>query len=133
MKTILLVEDDILSAKLLQIVLTRLGNHNVIVSECVDEILDLTSSGNVDLIIMDISLTRSVYNGKPVDGLSLTRMIKDKPVSKDIPIILASAQLMMDNAPQIVENSGADDYIPKPLMDHLILIEKVNHWMGVES
>lgn len=133
MKTILLVEDDILSAKLLQIVLTRLGNHQVIVTECVDEILDLSRSGNVDLIIMDISLTRSQYKGKLVDGLFITRLVKSDSATSKIPIILASAHLMMENASQIVKDSGANDYISKPLMDHQILIEKVNHWMELPS
>lgn len=132
MKTILLVEDDMLSAKLLQIVLTRLGNHQVICTESVDEILSLARSHKVDLIIMDISLTKSEYQGQILDGLTITKMLKQDPSSKDIPVILASAHLLADNAQQVVGDVGANDYIPKPLMDHQILIQKVNQWMGVQ-
>ncbi|BCJ87286.1 response regulator [Effusibacillus dendaii] len=133
MKNILLVEDDILSAKLMQIVLTRLGNHNVIISESVDEILTLSRSGSVDLVIMDISLTSSELGGKPMNGLEITRLLKQDPAAHSIPVILASAHLMTDNAERIVEEVGADDYIPKPLMDHQILIEKVNRLLKLPA
>lgn len=131
MKKILLVEDDILSAKLLQIILTRLGNHQVIVTEDVDEILSLARSRSVDLIIMDISLDNSKFEGKPVDGLAITRMVKSDPKSHDIPVILASAHVLEEHGQKIIQKSGADDYISKPLVDHQVLIQKVNYWTGM--
>lgn len=131
MKTILLVEDDLLTAKLLQIILTRLGNHQVIVTEDVHTILEFSRSGKVDLIIMDIFLNKSMYEGYPVDGLQLTKLIKDNPLSKDIPVILASAHLLESNGLKTVHAAGADDYLLKPLVDHQILIQKVNQWMKV--
>lgn len=132
MKTILLVEDDILSAKLMQIILTRLGNHQVIVTEDVNEILSLSRSNSVDLIIMDISLSNSKFEGNLLNGLVLTRMVKSDPHSKHIPIILASAHFMEEHGHKVVRESGADDFISKPLVDHQILIQKVNHWTGIQ-
>lgn len=66
---ILIVEDDAINVKFMKVVLTRKGGYEVLVSEDVPEILQLASSGTVDAIIMDISLSRSSYDGRNVDGI----------------------------------------------------------------
>ncbi len=115
----------------MQIILTRLGNHQVIVTEDVDEILSLSRSRSIDLIIMDISLNNSRFEGKLVDGLAITRMVKSDPKSTDIPVILASAHVLEEHGHRMIQETGANDYISKPLVDHQILIQKVNHWTGI--
>ena len=50
-KTIMVVEDDPMSAKFFELTLKRRGNFDVVVTEEVDQILDLARRGAVDLIV----------------------------------------------------------------------------------
>ena len=69
---ILLVEDDPINVKFIQTVLVKKGGYEVIVSEEVDEILRLASEADLLAIIMDVSLSRSSYQGQKVDGIFIT-------------------------------------------------------------
>jgi CheY-like chemotaxis protein len=61
---ILLVEDDPINVKFIQTVLIKKGGYDVLVSEEVDEILRLAQEADLAAIIMDVSLTRSSYEGR---------------------------------------------------------------------
>ena len=69
---ILLVEDDPINVKFIQTVLAKKGGYEVLVSEEVDEILRLAQEADLAAIIMDVSLTRSSYEGQKVDGIFIT-------------------------------------------------------------
>jgi len=71
---ILLVEDDPINVKFIQTVLIKKGGFEVIVSEEVDEILRVAQGGDLAAIIMDVSLSRSSYEGKKVDGIFITQL-----------------------------------------------------------
>ena len=73
---ILLVEDDAINVKFMKVVLTRKGGCDVLISEDVDEIIALAREGKVDAIIMDISLSRSIHEGRNVDGIYITKLLK---------------------------------------------------------
>ena len=69
---ILLVEDDPVNVKFIQVVLTRRGGFEVTVCEEVDEILRFVREEKPVLVIMDVSLTRSTWEDRKVDGLFIT-------------------------------------------------------------
>jgi len=79
MARILVVEDDPDSAVVMQRMLTKSGGHQVKVTEDAAQVVALCRAGTVDLVLMDVSLTNSRYQGEPVDGLQLTRMLKGDP------------------------------------------------------
>ena len=95
---ILLVEDDPINVKFIEVVLTRMGGYEVVVSEDVDEILALAKGGTLAGIIMDISLARSSYQGKKVDGIFITNLLKADAETKTIPVLLATAHGAVDQA-----------------------------------
>ena len=74
-KRILLVEDDPINVKFIQTVLTKKGGYEVLVSEEVDEILHLAHEADLAAIIMDVSLSRSSYEGRKVDGIFITQLL----------------------------------------------------------
>lgn len=129
MPHILVVEDDVLTAQLFEIVLKRKGGFDVTVTDNGEKIMEVLNSGKVDLIIMDVSLSNTFVNGVQVDGLKLSRMIKENGTTSKIPIILATAHAMRGDAERFLEESKADDYIAKPITDHNSLIEKIRGYL----
>ncbi len=122
---ITLVEDDPMNAKVMERVLTRLGNYEVTVTEDVDTILELARSDNTDLVILDVSLTNSRLNGTLVDGVTISRMLKTGPPACTIPILLATAHAMRGDAQRLLDESLADGYISKPIPEPHLLTDKV--------
>ncbi len=132
MPHILVVEDDVLTAQLLEIVLKRKGGFEVTVTDDGEKIMEILNSGKVDLIIMDVSLSNTFVNGAQVDGLKLSRMIKENESTSKIPIILATAHAMRGDAERFLEESKADDYIAKPIADHDSFIKKIRGYLKSE-
>ena len=114
---ILLVEDDPINVKFIEVVLTRMGGYEVVVSEDVEEILAIAKSGTLAGIIMDISLARSSYEGKKVDGIFITKLLKADAETKDIPVLLATAHAMYGDREKFLADTGAEGYLSKPIHD----------------
>ena len=125
MKHILVVEDDAVNALLFRMILEKRGNFQVTVTESPDEVLALVRSGTVDLVIMDISLSHSRYEGKPVSGVDLCTLIKGDPAAFRIPVVLATAHAMRGDAETLLRESGAEDYVAKPITDHAAFVEQI--------
>ena len=125
MKHVLVVEDDPHNAILFRKLLERRGGHKVSVSESADEILRLTGDHSVDLVLMDVSLSNTRHGGRTLSGVELCRMIKDQPASASIPVLLATAHAMRGDAEALLTESGADDYVAKPILDHEAFIRRV--------
>ena len=114
---ILIVEDDPINVKFMQVVLIRKGGFQVSVSEDVAEIMALAESGGLGAIIMDISLSRTLYQGKKVDGVFITKMLKANPATAGIPVILATAHAMTGDRERFLAETGAEHYLSKPIHD----------------
>ncbi len=122
---ILLVEDDIMNAKLFDLILSRKGGHEVITAGNADEAVKYGTSGDMELVIMDVSLQNWVFEGKEVNGIDLTKIIKQDERSKNTPVLLATAHAMKDDKENLLNESGADDYFAKPISDHDMFLSKV--------
>lgn len=118
MKTVLIVEDDMINARVFSKILTKRGGFAVKHTENVDEVMRIAQNREADVILMDVSLAHSVYEGKPVDGIRITQMLKSDPVTADLPIILVTAHAMQGDRENFLQQSGADGYISKPVVDH---------------
>jgi CheY-like chemotaxis protein len=125
MKTILLVEDDPGNVRIFSRMLTRLGGLTVKHTENADEVIQIAQAQEVDIILMDVSLPRSLYQGKLVDGIKLTQILKEDPTTARIPVILVTAHAMEGDRDKFLEQSGADDYISKPVIDYQALLDQI--------
>ena len=114
---ILIVEDDPINVKFMQVVLIRKGGYQVAVSEDVAEIMAMAEGGGLGAIIMDISLSRTSYQGKKVDGIFITRLLKANPATAGIPVILATAHAMTGDRERFLADTGAEHYLSKPIHD----------------
>ena len=127
---ILLVEDDPINIKFIQTVLIKKGGYEVLVSEEVDEILRLAREADLKAIIMDVSLSRSSYQGQKVDGIFITKLLKGDEATRGIPVLLATAHAMFGDREKYLELTGAEGYISKPIHDPAALIEAVKSVAG---
>lgn len=127
---ILLVEDDPINVKFIQTVLVKKGGYEVLVSEEVEEILRLAREAGLKAVIMDVSLSRSSYQGQKVDGIFITQLLKKDEATRHIPVLLATAHAMFGDREKYLELTGAEGYIAKPIHDPAALIEAVKAVTG---
>jgi CheY-like chemotaxis protein len=125
MKTVLIVEDDLVNARVFGKILTKRGGLAVKHTENVEEVIQIARSGEADIILMDVSLARSVYQGKSVDGIKITQMLKADPQTAQLPIILVTAHAMQGDRETFLKQSGADGYISKPVVDHQQFVDQI--------
>ncbi len=126
MRQVLVVEDDPVNARLFQMILARRGHYEVSITEDPDEILHLVRSGQVALVVMDVSLKNATYAGEAIDGVGITRLIKADERTRNTPVLLATARAMPGDRESLLASSGAEDYIAKPVLDHQLFLDKVS-------
>lgn len=106
MSKILLVEDNEMNRDMLSRRLERKG-YEVVIAVDGQAGVDMASSANPDLILMDLSL--------PVmDGWEATRRIKADAATQGIPVIALTAHAMAGDE-QKAREAGCDDYDTKPV------------------
>jgi two-component system, cell cycle response regulator DivK len=106
MSTILIVEDNERSLKLVRDVLQYRGHSTLEATNGADGVR-LAREHRPDLILMDIQLP-------DLDGISALRQLRSDPAVAGTPIFAISASAMPDEQQAIVA-SGFDAYITKPL------------------
>ncbi|MFB2892094.1 response regulator [Aerosakkonemataceae cyanobacterium BLCC-F50] len=125
MKTVLIVEDDPINLRVFSKILTKRGGLEVKGTENVDEVMQIAQTGQADLILMDVSLQNSSYQGKSVDGIKITQMLKADPQTAKLPVILVTAHAMEGDRENFLKQSGADGYISKPVVDHQEFVDQI--------
>ena len=130
MKTVLIVEDDVFNARVFSKILTKRGGLAVKHTEDVEEVISLAHSGEISVILMDVSLAHSMYGGKPMDGIKITQLLKAAPQTAHLPVILVTAHAMEGDRENFLGQSGADGYITKPVIDHQDFVDQVKAAMG---
>jgi CheY-like chemotaxis protein len=129
----LLVEDDRSNVIVFSKILTKRGGLAVKHTENVEEVMQIVHSGEVDIILMDIDLRNSRYQGKAVSGIQITQMLKANPQTAKVPVILVTASVMEGDSlrdsfasrENFLKLSGADGYIPKPVIDHQEFVDQI--------
>lgn len=123
MRKILILEDDLEIANLLNILLTNEG-HDVQIFHTGKDFMNYASQNESDLIILDILLP-------DVSGLEVCKQLKKEQVFQSIPVIaLTSRSDKFDIIKGL--SVGFDDYVTKPF-DNNILTAKINAILRKES
>lgn len=104
--TILVVEDNIISYKLLEISLSKTG-CKVLHADNGQNAIDMVEAHpDIDLVLMDIQLP-------VINGYDATRAIKE--IKPELPVIAQTANAMDDDRQKCIE-AGCSDYITKPIV-----------------
>ena len=106
MSKILLVEDNEMNRDMLTRRLERKG-YEVVIAVDGQAGIDMASSTNPDIILMDLSLP-------VIDGWEATRKIKVDPATQSIPVIALTAHAMAGDEQKALQ-AGCDDYDTKPI------------------
>jgi two-component system, cell cycle response regulator DivK len=116
MTKILLVEDNEMNRDMLSRRLTRNG-FDIVIAVNGQQGLDLASSENPDLILLDMSL--------PVlDGWEAARRLKADAATAKIPVIALTAHAMVQDKEKALA-AGCDDFDTKPV-ELPRLLDKIN-------
>jgi DNA-binding response OmpR family regulator len=116
MATVLLVEDDPVILRLLEVNFEVEG-FDVVVAHDGEEGLALAREVAPDLVISDIMMPKR-------SGLELVEELRAGAETADIPIVLLSAKAQAADVQAGLE-AGADDYVTKPF-EPLELLDRVN-------
>ncbi len=103
---ILIVEDNPPNMRLLEMVLSA-KSYTLLKATNGEEALDMAMREKPDLIIMDIQLPK-------VNGLEVTRKLRETPAFSHTPIIGVTAYAMKGDKEKVIE-SGCDAYLSKPI------------------
>ena len=103
---ILIVEDNPRNMRLIEMTL-RAKNYTLLKATDGEEALDMAMREQPDLIIMDIQLPK-------VNGLEVTKKLRETPAFSHIPIIGVTAYAMKGDKERVIE-SGCDAYLSKPI------------------
>lgn len=122
---VLVVEDDPANAVLVEAILASVGGFDVVCSDDGDEVLSVIRERPVLAVLMDVSLGSTRISGEKVDGVELTRRIRDLPEGLNLPVILLTAHAMKGDRERLLFESSANDYVAKPIIDQKGLVELV--------
>ena len=126
---ILLVEDDYLLGRSTARLLEKLGDHRVRLTHKAADVFKHCQSGWSDLVIMDVNLPGTFWQGQEVSGIDLSRLLKHQPATAHLPVVLLTAYAMDDEISQMLDNSSADYLFSKPVVDYeafLHLLEQLH-------
>lgn len=122
---VLVVEDDPANAILVEAILTTVGEFAVKCTDDGDEVLRMVREQPVAAVVMDVSLSHTRVGGERVDGVELTRRLRDIPEGLNLPVILLTAHAMRGDRERLLFSSSANDYMAKPIVDQHGLVELV--------
>lgn len=117
--TILYIEDDPASRKLVERTLSHAG-YRVVIAECGLDGIDMARRNPPDLILTDINLP-------DMSGREVTTMLRSDPRFVDIPIVALTAQAYNEQR-EMTMAAGITGYLTKPL-DVEALPDQVQHYL----
>src|SRR5271170_1867351 len=120
---ILIIDDNPSNVKLAQLLLAKAG-YEVRTAGDSEEALEKLRSFSPRLILMDIQLPG-------MDGLKLTRHLKDAPATRDAIIVAVTAYAMRGDEER-AKAAGCDGYLSKPI-DTRTFVNQVRQYLERSS
>jgi CheY-like chemotaxis protein len=117
---VLLVEDNEDNRTIYSTVLRHLG-YQVIEAQDGVRAIELARSEHPELILMDISIPA-------LDGWEATRILREDPATRDIPIVALTAHALSDDRERAAE-IGFASYLAKPIEPRAV-VDEVRRLIG---
>jgi CheY-like chemotaxis protein len=108
---VLVVDDNLTNLKLIEYLLRSKG-YDVYTAVDAESAQQEVRARKPDLVLMDLQLPG-------MDGLELTRRLKQDPATRHI-VILAVTAYAMKGDEERARSAGCDGYIPKPIDTRLL-------------
>ncbi|RJP64309.1 MAG: response regulator [Candidatus Abyssobacteria bacterium SURF_17] len=103
---VLVVEDNVMNLEL-AVDLLKLKGYDVLTAKTGPEALEISDRERLDLILMDVQLPG-------MDGLAVTKKLKENPKTRNIPVVALTAHAMKGDEERILRH-GCSGYISKPI------------------
>ena len=116
MTRVVIVEDNVSVAKYFQYVLEHEG-YAATMTESGDEVVQLARDPATVAVLVDVSLRATQYAGRYIDGLQLSRILKEDEQTARVPVIIATAHVMAGDRERFLQQSQADGFLRKPVVD----------------
>jgi two-component system cell cycle response regulator len=119
-RTILLIEDDPLSARLVDLILKSEGHQVIMVQDGLRG-LEIAQNASLDLILLDLMLPG-------IDGFEVLRRLRADRRTADLKVVVVSAKSQPADKEKAIE-LGIDHYLTKPYRK-VELLEVVRSLLG---
>ena len=103
---ILIVDDNEDNLYTLRMLLESDGYDRIVTASCGNEAISLVENDKFSLVLLDMMMP-------DINGDEVLRIIKGKTDTRDIPVVMISADTDTEKVSMCIE-LGADDYLPKP-------------------
>ena len=122
---IMIVEDEAIVAKEIENSLQDMGYAVTSVVSSGKQAIEKAEQDCPDLILMDVQLPG-------IDGYEVTRRLKGKDATRDIPVIVVTS-LAMKGEEARAKEVGAAGYISKPIDIHKLMDTVAEHLPGKDE
>lgn len=119
-KTVLIIEDDVSLAKVLQTKLSSLG-YNAFVASDGEKAVEFLESAVPNVILLDIMLPKK-------NGLEVLQWMKTQPKLKDVPVIVVS-NLGNEKDIQSATEFGAKEYLVKANVPLSQIVDRIKSYL----
>jgi CheY-like chemotaxis protein len=116
MKRVVIVEDNDSIAKYFRYLLEHEG-YTATITESGDEAVALAEHVDTVAVLVDVSLRATQYQGRYIDGIELSRILKEGETTARVPVIIATAHVMSGDRERFLRESRADGFLRKPVVD----------------
>lgn len=126
MRRVVIVEDNESVAKFFRYVLEHNGAYAAAITESGDEAVSLAREAETVAVLVDVSLRATQYAGRYIDGIELSRILKEDDRTAHISVIIATAHVMAGDRERFLRESRADGFVRKPVVDPQDLLSLLN-------
>jgi two-component system, cell cycle response regulator DivK len=79
-------------------------------------------------VLVDVSLRATQYEGRYIDGIELSRILKEDNRTAHVSVIIATAHVMAGDRERFLRQSKADGFVRKPVVDPQDLLSLLNQF-----
>ena len=126
MRRVVIVEDNESVAKFFRYVLEHNGAYAAAITESGDEAVSLARDAGTVAVLVDVSLRATQYEGRYIDGIELSRILKEDNRTAHVSVIIATAHVMAGDRERFLRQSKADGFVRKPVVDPQDLLSLLN-------
>jgi len=101
-----------------------------IITDNGDKVFETLASENVGVILMDINLSNTYFNGEKIDGIKLSQLIKANTDYNNIPLVLVTASSLSSQIKKFLTDTKAEDIVTKPILDYNRFVNKINYYIA---
>jgi CheY-like chemotaxis protein len=116
-KRVVVVEDNESVAKFFRYVLEHNAAYSVVTTESGDDAVRLAAEAETVAVLVDVSLRATRYAGRYIDGIELSRILKENQQTSRVSVIIATAHVMSGDRERFLRESKADAFVRKPVVD----------------